>query len=96
MEKERQRQDDSGKKEVMLAHDFTVMGTPAKVTTPKGAKLSDVIKEFIRQHPGVDLSQYSVMCNAKQIEKNTDGSLKEDPVLIKASVISLLKQIRGG
>ncbi len=96
MEQQRQKSDGPSKKEETLTHDFTIMGTPFKVTAPKGATLSDVIKEFIRQHPDVNLSEYSIMYNARQIDKNDDGTLKENPVLTKASVISLLKEIKGG
>lgn len=96
MEEQAQQQNSSKEKKELLTHDFTIMGTPFKVTVSKGAKLSDVMKEFMRQHPLAEIAEYSIMCNARQIEKNKDGSLKEDPILMKASVISLLKKLSGG
>ena len=78
-----------------LEHDVTVMmNEPFKVSLPYGARYSDLLKkvdeELARQGKKSDLKSYSGMLNNKAVGEG------EDPVLIRASVVSLVQKITGG
>ena len=82
-----------------LEHDFTVMlNEPIKVSTKYGEKLSDLLDKAVEElkkiGKEIDLKEYDIMLNNRIVSER--GKLTENPVLIRASVISLVKKITGG
>jgi len=93
VEKERPRPKEDNKEE--LEHTVTVGGKPEKLKLPPGARLSELLKKFMGEHPDFTLRGKSILCNSKLIE-HTNGQLKEDPVLVHASTVTIAAQISGG
>ena len=77
-----------------LEHDVTVMmSEPMKVRLPYGATYSDLLKKVEEElgKKGKKLDpKSSAMLNGKTVEPG------ENPVLIKASVLTLTQKISGG
>ena len=93
MERERSREEEDSKDQ--LEHTVTVGGKPHKVRLKMGAHLSDLLKKFQSEHPGVTLAGMDIMCNSKIIN-HENGNLKEDPVLAVASTVTIAGTISGG
>ncbi len=95
MEKERPRTDSKKEDDEELEHTVTIGGKPQKVSLPSGARLSDLLRKFLEENPKLNLTGHSIMCNSKLIEHD-DGKLKEDPLLVQASVVTIAAKISGG
>ncbi len=93
MEKERPREDTIEKDTV--EHTITVGGKPYRVSLEAGKKLSDLIDKFRSQNPTLSLVGQSILCNSKLIDHD-NGILKEDPVLVGASIVTITPRIAGG
>lgn len=97
MEKQRENQ----APEEQLEHTVTIIGRVRKIKLDKGKKASDLIAA-IKSKYKEDLANFSlnastnVVLNAKTIKMNDKGELEENPILTRASTLSLMPQITGG
>lgn len=82
------------KEEKKINHDVTIMGTPFRVESEKGEKLSEFLERFAKDK-NIQLHNFSIMLNGKMV-KEQGTELSDDPVLIESVVVSLLQKIAGG
>jgi len=100
-EKERESQKENTDSKKTIEHTAGVMADWFKINLPFGARLSDLIEKFkeeaAKKGLNVNIYEYLVRLNDKDLEFDEDGKLKEDPVLTEASVLSLVvKKLTGG
>ena len=93
MEKERPKEQDSDKE--VLEHTVTIGGKPETVKLESGLRLSDLLKKISEQHPGLSLIGKSIMLNSRLME-HADDKLKEDPLLVVASTVTIASKVSGG
>ncbi|KKT82489.1 MAG: hypothetical protein A3B99_03140 [Candidatus Yanofskybacteria bacterium RIFCSPHIGHO2_02_FULL_44_12b] len=78
-----------------LEHTVTIGGKPEKVSLEPGARLSDLLKKFLKTHPGLNLAGHSILLNSRLINHH-EGELKENPILVQPSTVTIAPRLSGG
>ena len=96
---EKQREDQAP--EEQFEHTVTIIGKVRKIKLDKGKKTSDLIAAIKNKYKE-DLANFSlnastnIVLNGKTIKMDDEGKLAENPILVRASTLSLMPQITGG
>lgn len=93
-----EQQEEQPAAEEQFEHTVSILGDIKKVKLDQGKRLSDLLEEvktkYKEELKTFSFEQCNIVLNGKAVNKS--GELIENPVLSRASTLSLMPQITGG